>query len=99
MSVSQFIREIRLQKAIKMLQEAEAKEVVIKNTNFNSYIITITTTSIIVIIFFFKDQFTSFESKEDQEKSVAFLPFKNLREENSNLYFINGVIAVSPRIA
>lgn len=145
LSASQFIREIRLQEAAKMLQETEltaseitfevgfsnpsyftkcyreyygyppgetktrkeeewnaeqkddeeTKEAVIKTKNLNRYIIAITTIAIIAIIYFFKDQFTSFESKTNKEKSVAFLPFKNLSEDNSNLYFINGVMESS----
>ncbi len=145
LSASQFIREIRLQQAAKMLQETErtaseiafevgfsnpsyftkcyreyygyppgetktrkeeewnaehkdeeeTKETVIKNRNVNRYIIAITTISIIAIIYFFKDQFKTFESQANKEKSIAFLPFKNLSEDNSNLYFINGVMESS----
>ncbi|AXT55218.1 helix-turn-helix domain-containing protein [Aquimarina sp. AD1] len=146
LSASQFIREIRLQKAAEMLRETEltaseisfevgfsnpsyftkcyreyygyppgetktkkqeesnpeqtnkeeeTKKAVRKNKNINRYIIAITIISIIAIIYFFKDQFTSFESKAYKEKSVAFLPFKNLSEDNSNLYFINGVMESS----
>ncbi|SDW34007.1 TolB amino-terminal domain-containing protein [Lutibacter oricola] len=145
LSASQFMREIRLQEAAKMLQETEltaseisfevgfsnpsyftkcyreyygyppsetktkkeeelneeennedeAKEIIIKKTNVNKYIIAISTIAIIAIVYLFKDQFTSFESKATKEKSVAFLPFKNLSEDNSNLYFINGVMESS----
>ncbi|MBQ4802177.1 helix-turn-helix domain-containing protein [Aquimarina sp. MMG015] len=145
LSASQFIREIRLQKAAEMLRETEltaseisfevgfsnpsyftkcyreyygyppgetktkkeeektikpsddkkTEETVTKNRNINRYIIAITTIAIIAIIYFFKDQFTSVASKENKEKSVAFLPFKNLSEDNSNLYFINGVMESS----
>lgn len=145
LSASQFIREIRLQKAAKMLQETELtaseiafevgfsnpsyftkcyreyfgyppgetktkkeeeqsaeqikeeerKEPASKNRNINRYIIAITTLSILSIVYFFKDKFTSNESKAGKEKSVAFLPFKNLSEDNSNLYFINGVMESS----
>jgi len=144
-SASQFIREIRLQKAAKMLQETEltaseiafevgfsnpsyftkcyreyygyppgetktkkeeewhaeqkneekTRKTVIKNKNHNRYIIAIAAISILSIIYFFKDQFISFESKVNKEKSVAFLPFKNLSEDNSNLYFINGIMESS----
>lgn len=75
--------------------EEETKEANIKNPNVNRYIIAISAILIIAIIYFFKDQFTSFESKANKEKSVAFLPFKNLSEDNSNLYFINGVMESS----
>ncbi|MBC2845086.1 helix-turn-helix domain-containing protein [Winogradskyella flava] len=145
LSASQFIRELRLQKAADLLLETEltaseisfevgfsnpsyftkcyreyygyppgetktkneeewdaeqknevvTKETVLKNTNANRYIIAITAISIIAIIFFFKDQFTSSESIANKEKSVAFLPFENLSEDNSNLYFINGVMESS----
>ncbi|WP_034058414.1 helix-turn-helix domain-containing protein [Lacinutrix jangbogonensis] len=141
LSASQFIREIRLQKAAELLleteqtaseiafkvgfrnpsyftkcyreyygyppgetktrkeeeeeEEEETKKPVTKNRNVNRYIIAITMISIIAITYFFKDQFTSNESKAIKEKSVAFLPFKNLSEDNSNLYFINGVMESS----
>ncbi|MGH1387813.1 helix-turn-helix domain-containing protein [Kordia sp.] len=146
LSASQFIREIRLQKAAELLletehtsseiafevgfsnpsyftkcyreyygyppgetktkkeeeesnaeqkNEEETKEAIIKNTNVSKYIIAIAAILIIAIIYFFKDQFTSVESKVNKEKSVAFLPFKNLSEDNSNLYFINGVMESS----
>lgn len=75
--------------------EEETKEVIVKNTSLNRYIIAITTISIIAIIYFFKDQFSLAETNENKEKSVAFLPFKNLSEDNSNLYFINGVMESS----
>lgn len=140
LSASQYIREIRLEKAAKMLleteftaseiafevgfsnpsyftkcyreyygfppgetktkkeeeetKEEETKEAVIKKTYFSRYILVIAAISIIAVIFF-KDKFTSNESKEIKEKSVAFLPFKNLSEDNSNLYFINGVMESS----
>lgn len=68
---------------------------VIKNRNINKYIIAITTLVILTIVYFFRDQFTSNESIVKEEKSVAFLPFKNLSEDNSNLYFINGVMESS----
>lgn len=145
LSASQFIREIRLQKAAALLVETDAtaseiafevgfsnhsyftkcyreyfgyppgetkdrkknkqvvapnneiepKEIVLKHNNFNKYIITITTIAIIAIIFFFKDQFYTVHPTENKEKSVAFLPFKNLSEDNANLYFINGVMESS----
>jgi len=145
LSASQFIREIRLQKAAELLletehtaseiafevgfsnpsyftkcyreyygyppgetkskkeeeriaeqnNEQETTETVIKNKKVNRYIVAITAISIVAIIYFFKDQFASVESKTDKEKSVAFLPFKNLSEDNSNLYFINGVMESS----
>lgn len=75
--------------------EEETKEAVTKSTNVNRYIIAIATLSIIAIVYFFRDQFTSKESIANKEKSVAFLPFKNLSEDNSNLYFINGVMESS----
>lgn len=145
LSASQFIREIRLQKAAELLKETEltaseiafevgfsnpsyftkcyreyygyppsetktkkieeyqvlqktqeeTKEVAIKATNINKYIIAITILSVIVIIYFFKDHITSPKIKVNKEKSVAVLPFKNLSEDNSNLYFINGVMEAS----
>lgn len=76
-------------------KEEEQKEPVTKNRNINRYIIAITTLSILAIVYFFKDEFTSNESETSKEKSVAFLPFKNLSEDNSNLYFINGVMESS----
>ncbi|MDO6596605.1 helix-turn-helix domain-containing protein [Oceanihabitans sp. 2_MG-2023] len=66
-----------------------------KNRNINRYIIAITTLFIIAIAYFFYDQFTSNETQVIKEKSVAFLPFKNLSEDDSNLYFINGVMESS----
>ncbi len=75
--------------------EAKTKEVTIKNKNVNRYIIAIATLSILAIVYFFKDKLTSSPSKTTKEKSVAFLPFKNLSEDNSNLYFINGVMESS----
>ena len=145
LSASQFIREIRLQKAAELLVETDAtaseiafevgfsnhsyftkcyreyfgyppgetkdrkkedqvvapnnviepKEIVVKHNHFNRYIIAITTIAIIAIIFFFKDQFYTVHPTENKEKSVAFLPFKNLSEDNANLYFINGVMESS----
>ncbi|MBU3822223.1 helix-turn-helix domain-containing protein [Flavobacteriaceae bacterium XHP0103] len=80
---------------VEQKNEKETKETGIKNKKVNKYIIAITTISIIAIIYFFKDQFTSFQSKANKDKSVAFLPFKNLSEDNSNLYFINGVMESS----
>ena len=73
----------------------DTKDAVIKRTNTNRYIIAITAIVIVTIIYFFKDQFTSSESNTNKEKSVAFLPFENLSEDNSNLYFINGVMESS----
>lgn len=145
LSASQFIREIRLNKASELLKETEltaseiafevgfsnpsyftkcyreyygyppgetkskneeeqnseyknneaTEESVSKSININRFIIAITAIAIIAIIFFFKNQFTSSEPETDREKSVAFLPFKNLSEDNSNLYFINGVMESS----
>ncbi|MBE16121.1 MAG: AraC family transcriptional regulator [Cytophagaceae bacterium] len=145
LSASQFIREIRLQKAATLLIETEltASEIAFevgfsnpsyftkcyreyygyppgetknmiadnqnldnkneeviaatasKKTKVNYYSIAIATIAIIVVVYFFKDQFTSYESETTQEKSIAFLPFKNLSEDNSNLYFINGVMESS----
>ncbi|WP_405206567.1 helix-turn-helix domain-containing protein [Aquimarina sp. LLG6339-5] len=83
------------EKTIKPSDDKKTKETVTKNRNINRYIIAITTIAIIAIIYFFKDQFTTLESKANKEKSVAFLPFKNLSEDNSNLYFINGVMESS----
>ncbi|WP_406683725.1 helix-turn-helix domain-containing protein [Seonamhaeicola sp. MEBiC1930] len=76
-------------------QKKGKNEVVVKSTNINRYIIVIMAIAIVAIIYFFKDQFTSSESKSNKEKSVAFLPFENLSEDNSNLYFINGVMESS----
>ncbi|WP_452226834.1 helix-turn-helix domain-containing protein [Lacinutrix cladophorae] len=142
LSASQFIREIRLQKASKMLQDTaltaseisfevgfsnpsyftkcyreyygyppgetktqieqeeqetvqETQVPVTRNRTSNRYIIAIVTLSIVTVIYFFKDQFTSNKSIANTDKSVAFLPFKNLSEDNSNLYFINGVMESS----
>ncbi|WOD43215.1 helix-turn-helix domain-containing protein [Hwangdonia lutea] len=145
LSASQFIREIRLQKAAELLLETEhtaseiafevgfsnpsyftkcyreyygyppgetkakkeeewhteqkndeeTKKPVTKSKNVNRYIIAISSIAIVAIVYFFKDQFASTESKANKEKSVAFLPFKNLSEDNSNLYFINGVMESS----
>lgn len=75
--------------------EEETEEVIVKNKNVNRYIIAIAIVSIIAIVYFFKDKFTTSPSKINKEKSIAFLPFKNLSEDNSNLYFINGVMESS----
>ncbi|SEK46522.1 TolB amino-terminal domain-containing protein [Aquimarina amphilecti] len=83
------------EKTIKPSDDKKTEETVTKNRSINRYIIAITAIAIIAIIYFFKDQFTSLESKANKEKSVAFLPFKNLSEDNSNLYFINGVMESS----
>lgn len=143
LSASQFIREIRLQKAAELLLETqltaseisfevgfsnpsyftkcyreyygfppsetklkkqetlneeqinneETKAVAIKNTN--RYIIALAAVAIMVIVYVFKDKFSVANANENKEKSVAFLPFKNLSEDNSNLYFINGVMESS----
>jgi TolB-like protein/AraC-like DNA-binding protein len=76
-------------------QKEDKIEAVVKSTKINRYIIAITTIAIIAIVYFFKDQFTSTESNTNKEKSVAFLPFENLSADDSNLYFINGVMESS----
>ncbi len=75
--------------------EDETKEPVLKKTNITSYVVGITTIVVLVLVYFLKEPFTSSVSKPEKEKSVAFLPFKNLSEDNSNLYFINGVMETS----
>ncbi|WP_138433974.1 helix-turn-helix domain-containing protein [Winogradskyella algicola] len=82
-------------RTIEEKDEEETKGTIIKNKNLNRYIIAITTLSILAIIYIFKDKFTASDIKENKEKSVAFLPFENLSEDNSNLYFINGVMESS----
>ncbi len=77
------------------LENNDTNEAVIKRSNINRYIIAITSIAIVAIIYFFKDHFTSSKSNTNKEKSVAFLPFENLSEDNSNLYFINGVMESS----
>ncbi len=140
-SASQFIREIRLEKAATLLLETEytasetafevgfssvsyftkcyreyfgyppsetKKRAELKNhdqksdgnkvpkiKNTNTYIIAIACIAIFCVVYFFNKQSASPVSKNSKEKSVAILPFKNLSEDNSNLYFINGVMETS----
>ncbi|EDP70855.1 putative regulatory protein, possibly two-component response regulator [Flavobacteriales bacterium ALC-1] len=83
------------QRNIEQIIKEETTETVIKKRYVNKYISAITIIAIIAVVYFFKDRFTPVEPKTNKEKSVAFLPFKNLSEDNSNLYFINGVMESS----
>ncbi|WP_338733647.1 helix-turn-helix domain-containing protein [Mangrovimonas cancribranchiae] len=63
-------------------------------TRYKIYI-AVAAVALIATLAFFRNELFSTSSAETLEKSVAFLPFKNLSEDPNNLYFINGIMEAS----
>ncbi|WP_435133025.1 helix-turn-helix domain-containing protein [Formosa sp. A9] len=140
LSASQYIREIRLQKAAELLLEtdmtaseisfevgfsntsyftkcyreyfgyppgetkkqataaSETKvipEVPIESSNKLRIYFALAIALLIIVIAFFRNDLFSKPPEIELEKSVAFLPFKNLSQDPNNLYFINGIMEAS----
>lgn len=88
---NQIEKEVEQQK-IKKEEEEKLNQ---NKSRRNSIIVGVSIIIVFAIVYFFRDQLTNTSRHIYHEKSLAVLPFKNLSEDNSNLYFINGIMEAS----